>query len=96
MRTRVLAGLTVWFLLAPVPSKGQTSDWTLPRTAWGEPDFQGVWTNATITRLERPEDFAGREFLTKEEMAELEQRASLNQLGVALLEPRESPIFSVI
>ena len=79
MRTRVLAGLTMWLLLAPVPSKGQTTNWKLPRTAWGEPDLQGVWTNATITRLERPEGFAGREFLTKEEMAELERRAAQNQ-----------------
>ena len=27
--------------------------WTLPRMAWGDPDLQGTWTNATITGLER-------------------------------------------
>ena len=61
MRTSVLAGLSMWLLLASVPATGQTTEWTLPRTAWGEPDLQGVWTNATITRLERPKGFAGRD-----------------------------------
>ncbi len=26
-----------------------------PRTAWGKPDFQGEWTNASLTTLERPD-----------------------------------------
>ena len=28
------------------------ADWTLPRTEWGAPDLQGVWTN-TLSRLSR-------------------------------------------
>ena len=28
-----------------------------PRTASGAPDLQGIWTNASITRLQRPKDF---------------------------------------
>ena len=79
MRKSVLAGVTMVLLLAAGPSTGQTTDGTRPRTAWGEPDLQGIWTNATITRLERPEGFSGREFLTEEEVAELEQRAARNQ-----------------
>jgi hypothetical protein len=46
-----------------------------PRTPWGHPDLQGTWDNHTITPLERPAAFAGREFLTDEEAAELERRA---------------------
>ena len=46
--------------------KAATADkaWTPPRTADGQPDLQGMWTNATITPFERPSEFAGKEFLT--------------------------------
>jgi hypothetical protein len=45
-------------------------------TAWGEPDLQGTWTFKTITPLERPAQFAGREFLTEAEAVELERQAA--------------------
>lgn len=41
------------------------------RTAWGDPDLQGIWNHGTITPLERPEKYAGREFLTEKEVAEI-------------------------
>ena len=40
-----------------------------PRTPWGAPDLQGIWSSNTITPLERPEKYAGREFLTDEDVA---------------------------
>ena len=40
-----------------------------PRTPWGDPDLQGVWNHGTITPLERPPEYAGRELLTEEEVA---------------------------
>ena len=50
------------------------------RTPWGEPDLQGIWTDTTATPLERPAQFAGQEFFTDEERAELdEQRAALRR-----------------
>lgn len=57
---------------------GQSSPATsaVARTADGHPDLQGVWTNATITPLERPRALAGRAFLTAEEVAALEQQAA--------------------
>jgi hypothetical protein len=45
------------------------------RTPWGRPNLQGIWDLHSITRLERPDEFAGREFLTPEEAAALEQGA---------------------
>src|SRR5438034_1750326 len=44
--------------------------WSPPRTPDGQPDLQGIWTNATITPLERPAEFAGKEFFTEAEAAE--------------------------
>ena len=41
------------------------------RTAWGEPDLQGVWRNETETPFERPDELAGKEFYTEEEAAAL-------------------------
>ena len=46
-----------------------------PRTPWGDPDLQGIWTGSTLTPLERPKELAGKQFLTDEEAAALEQRA---------------------
>ena len=45
------------------------------RLADGRPDLQGVWNFATITPLQRPKEFAGREVLTPEEVAKLESQA---------------------
>ena len=47
-------------------------------TPWGEPDLQGIWTVTYKTPLERPAEFAGREFLSDEEMAELDQTRVAN------------------
>jgi hypothetical protein len=55
---------------APVASK----TWIPPRTPDGQPDLQGIWTNSTITPLERPRELAGKEFFTEPEAAELEKR----------------------
>jgi hypothetical protein len=38
-----------------------------PRTPDGQPDLQGIWTNATLTPLERPAELAGKEFLSPQE-----------------------------
>ena len=60
-------------LAVPTVVQSQTAGdgWTVPRTSDGKPDLQGFWTTQTYTPLERPERFAGREFLTEEEFAEL-------------------------
>ena len=50
-----------------------------PRTPWGDPDLQGVWTNRTTTPLERPDDFEGQEVLSAEERAELDAQAEANR-----------------
>jgi hypothetical protein len=47
---------------------------TSPRTLDSQRDLQGIWTNATLTPLERPQELAGKEFFTKSEAAEYEIR----------------------
>ena len=41
------------------------------RTPWGDPDLQGLWNHGTITPLERPDEYAGRDRLSEEEVAAL-------------------------
>ena len=42
-----------------------------PRTPWGDPDLQGIWTSSGATPMERPEEYQGRETLTEEEVSEI-------------------------
>lgn len=49
------------------PSTVTPKGWKVPHTADGVPDLQGVWTNVTITTLQRPANFAAKEFLTEAE-----------------------------
>ena len=46
------------------------------RTPWGDPDLQGLWTNATLTPVERPDAMADKTVLTAEEAAEFEIRSA--------------------
>ena len=69
--------LVIAATLAPVAGWAQPASpegWAAPRTAWGDPDIGGVWNSSTVTPLERPEAQAGKEFLTEEEAASIEQR----------------------
>ena len=53
----------------------------LPRTPDGHPDLQGVWDFRSATPLERPARFAGREFMTPEEVVEYEKLALAREDG---------------
>ncbi len=50
--------------------------WAPSRTTDGQPDLQGIWTNATITPFERPRAIAAKAFLTEAEAAALEKQAA--------------------
>jgi len=49
-----LAPLAMALILAGAAGAGP---YRAPRTASGQPDLQGLWTNASLTRLERPPEF---------------------------------------
>jgi hypothetical protein len=49
---------------------GQSKTWTPPKTAWGDPDLQGIWNTATSTPLQRPDRVKDKAVLADEEAAE--------------------------
>lgn len=74
------------FTIATGSAAFAQSGYQVSRTIDGQPDFQGVWANNTITPVERPDLFEGREFLTAEEIQIIGLRAGeiLSQADDAL------------
>src|SRR5712691_7816793 len=61
-----------------------------PKTPWGEPDLQGLWTIERIVPLQRPAGIT-REFYTEEETAALDvQRSQKSVFGNAVRQKRGS------
>ncbi len=65
------------------------SKWKPPRTSWGDPSFEGVWSVDDMRGipLSRPDDFGTRETLTPEEFA---QRAARDEGGFDRAANRET------
>lgn len=88
------AGLFAALWLAPVHLFGQATSKTSNSSSWkkktadGQPDMEGYWSNATITSFERPAAFAGKAFLTEEEAGKLEEQARHRGSGP----PREGDV----
>jgi hypothetical protein len=63
MKTFVLTLCVATFLIGAV--HGQTTG----RLPWGDPDLEGIWTNATLTTLQRAPELGTKAFFTPEEAA---------------------------
>ncbi len=58
------------------------------RTAWGDPDLQGVWFVLADVPLERSAANAGKEFLTDAEIAAADKQKEQNPGRNALARPK--------
>jgi hypothetical protein len=61
---------------APAASGAMPAPAPSLKTAWGEPDLQGIWTDETATPLQRPARYANQEFFTEAERTELDRLRS--------------------
>lgn len=80
VRALAFAGAAVG-MIAALPASAQSraakttsKNWTPPKTPDGQPDLQGIWTNVTLTPLERPRDLGDKQFFTPQEAAEYEKQ----------------------
>jgi hypothetical protein len=92
--TALLAGLgistlaaTAVFADAAAPAAGA---YKAPMNAYGQPDLEGTWTNATLTALERPKEYGTRMVMTPEEVKKIEGGAA--QLFAADAAPRDPKV----
>jgi hypothetical protein len=86
MITITHSGLNSRFLLALValsaglislkPLAANAQDYIVGRTVDGQPDLQGLWTNDTITPIERPASMADQAFLSQDEITATEARVA--------------------
>lgn len=86
--------ITAWVVLAAFATASQAAqtNYTAPRTEWGAPDLQGVWTNASLTSLERDEMFKGKPFLTDAEAAEFERTNAFAQFSAEDAKPTDPSV----
>src|SRR5215470_6452339 len=63
-------------IAAFVPRTAAQAPAPAPKTAWGEPDLQGIWTVEYDTPLQRSPRFANQEFFTDAQRAEFDRQRS--------------------
>ena len=84
------------FVAAQSPTVAAAQAYLPPQTPWGEPDFQGIWSRNSEAPLERPEEYAGRAFLTDEEVAALDTKSALEPTHTAPPRPGSSGTYNAV
>src|SRR5258708_1705121 len=89
LNTGVAAG---WILTGAFSSgllHAAAAGYAPPRNIQGVPDLEGTWTNASLTRFERPGEYGERGVLTQAEVSALEKKNSdLVALGNKPTDPK--------
>jgi hypothetical protein len=82
MNSRSVVVLGVSFVVGAIVSLGaqsasETKSYTPPKTAWGDPDLQGIWPSTAMVGVpfERPAQFGNRLYLTDQEFKDRQKDA---------------------
>jgi hypothetical protein len=91
--TALVASAAISALAVPAvfaaPAAPAAAAYKAPLNAYGQPDFEGTWTNASLTVLERTKDFGTRKVMTEEEAKKIEGNdAKLVAEGNAPTDPK--------
>jgi len=93
MNTRLLNCITL-ILFAALDGIGQgqqrSGTWKVPRTPEGQPDLQGIWTNANLTPLQRPAELGDKQFFSEQEAAAYEKQR-IQQTDVDRIDAERGP-----
>jgi hypothetical protein len=93
MRTRIIVPTLIAIVCLGLVASAQgpqhksstAGSYTAPRNAFGQPDLEGVWTNDSITPLQRPAAWATKTTLTDAEVEQLKSASrQLEESGDAL------------
>jgi hypothetical protein len=105
MRRRLLGALALltlattmtWFVPFGIAVEAQKAaakplaTWTVPRTAWGDPDLQGIWDTSTNIPFERASGVADKATFSDEELTERQQQARKRAQENAARSPVDDP-----
>src|SRR3954464_15082454 len=72
MRLKTLAAACA---IAALACAAHAADWKAPKNAFGQPDLQGIWTNASLTSLVRPAMFKSLT-MTEDQAVAFEKRSA--------------------
>jgi hypothetical protein len=91
MKRAIVVAIGVLILAAPSAVTAQ-GGYKAPRNMYGQPDFEGAWTNATITPQTRPAQFGDRAVLAPQEVKRLEGTAAQTvEVGNRNTDPNAPP-----
>src|SRR5262245_59517813 len=89
MRSTRIGASVFALALALAGAASAQEAWRAPRTPDGKPDLQGIWTNASLTTLERPAQFKSLA-MPQQQAEQLErQRAQMMRASNARTNPNE-------
>ena len=71
--------LSRYVLLVLIPGLSFAAEsYKVPTTEWGLPDLQGVWNFSSDTPMQRPSQYGTRQYLTDEEVVQMQSRSAAN------------------
>ena len=72
---------------------GPAAPYTAPKTPWGDPDLQGVWSSDDATMpMSRPQNFGDRLYLNDEEFAAREKQIKAGSRAKKVALPRSGAL----